>query len=189
MEYFAIDFETANDYRNSACSVGVVRYVDGVEKDSVYSLIRPAKMYFKPEFIGIHGISYGDVRNSSEFPEVWQTIIEPFIKSSENKTTYFIAHNAPFDMGVIRACCEYFGMPLPDVNYVCTRMTARRAWKDFDCYALTYLAEQFGIEYDAHNALADSQTCGKIFTMAAEKLECTTEDLFFKSGLLKELKN
>lgn len=24
MEYFAIDFETANDYQNSACSVGVV---------------------------------------------------------------------------------------------------------------------------------------------------------------------
>ena len=35
MEYFAIDFETANDYQNSACSVGVVRFVDGVEKDSV----------------------------------------------------------------------------------------------------------------------------------------------------------
>lgn len=25
MEYFANDFETANDYQNSACSVGVVR--------------------------------------------------------------------------------------------------------------------------------------------------------------------
>ena len=35
MEYFANDFETANDYQNSACSVGVVRFVDGEEKDSV----------------------------------------------------------------------------------------------------------------------------------------------------------
>ena len=41
MEYFAIDFETANDYQNSACSVGIVRFVDGEEKDSVYSLIKP----------------------------------------------------------------------------------------------------------------------------------------------------
>ena len=49
MEYFAIDFETANDYQNSACSVGVVRFVDGEEKDSVYSLIKPAKMYFRPD--------------------------------------------------------------------------------------------------------------------------------------------
>ena len=85
MEYFAIDFETANDYQNSACSVGIVRFVDGEEKDSVYSLIKPAKMYFRPDFIDIHGISYGDVRNSPQFPEVWQTIIEPFLKNQKTK--------------------------------------------------------------------------------------------------------
>ena len=43
MEYFAIDFETANDYQNSACSFSVVRFVDGEEKDSIYSLIKPVK--------------------------------------------------------------------------------------------------------------------------------------------------
>ena len=48
MTYYAIDFETANDYPNSACSLGVVRFVDGIEQDSIYSLIKPPKMYFKP---------------------------------------------------------------------------------------------------------------------------------------------
>lgn len=38
MTYYSIDFETANDYPNSACSVGVVRFVNGIEQDSVYSL-------------------------------------------------------------------------------------------------------------------------------------------------------
>ena len=85
MEYFANDFETANDYQNSACSVGVVRFVDGEEKDSVYSLIKPAKMYFRLVFIDIHEISYGDVRNSPQFSEVWQTIIEPFLKNQKTK--------------------------------------------------------------------------------------------------------
>ena len=32
---YAIDFETANNYQNSACSVGVVRFVDGMEDDSL----------------------------------------------------------------------------------------------------------------------------------------------------------
>ena len=187
MEYFAIDFETANDYQNSACSVGVVRFVDGEEKDSVYSLIKPAKMYFRPDFIDIHGISYGDVRHSPQFPEVWQTIIEPFIKKSENENFYFIAHNAQFDMGVIRGCCEYFRVPIPKINYACTLQIARKAWKELKCHKLTYLAEQFGIEYDAHNALADSQTCGKIFSLAAEKLNCTTQDLFLTKGFCKIL--
>ncbi|MCR5764878.1 MAG: 3'-5' exonuclease [Treponema sp.] len=190
MEYFAIDFETANDYQNSACSVGVVRFVDGVEKDSVYSLIKPAKMYFRPDFIDIHGISYGDVRNKPQFPEVWQTIVEPFLYASDgqepdsqaacskNKIINFIAHNASFDMGVIRGCCNYYGMPLPDANYACTLQASRKAWKELYSHRLTFLAEHFGIVYDAHNALDDARTCGKIFAMAAEELGCGIEDLF-----------
>ena len=89
MTYYAIDFETANDYPNSACSVGVVRFADGIEQDSVYSLIKPAKMYFKPEFIDIHHISYGDVRNEPQFPEVWQTIVEPFVGNGKTEPIYF----------------------------------------------------------------------------------------------------
>ena len=180
MTYYAIDFETANNYQNSACSVGLVRFVDGVEKDSVYSLIKPAKMYFRPDFTDIHGISYGDVRYSSEFPEVWQTVVEPFLKSSGEEKIHFVAHNAQFDMGVIRACCDYFGMPLPDADYACTLQIARKAWTEFDCHKLTFLAEQFGIVYDAHNALDDARTCGKILAMATEKSVCSIEELFLQ---------
>lgn len=43
LDYIAIDFETANTYANSACSVGLVRFIDGKEADSVYTLIRPSK--------------------------------------------------------------------------------------------------------------------------------------------------
>ena len=175
---YAIDFETANNYQNSACSIGVVRFVDGVEDDSVYSLIKPAKMYFRPDFTDIHGISYGDVRHSPEFPEVWQTVVEPFLKSSVEEKIHFVAHNAQFDMGVIRACCDYFGMPLPEADYACTLQIARKTWTDFDCHKLTYLAEKFDITYKAHDALDDARTCGKILTMAAEKSDCSIDELF-----------
>lgn len=46
LDYIAVDFETATYYKNSACSVGLVRFIDGKEKDSCYTLIHPAKMYF-----------------------------------------------------------------------------------------------------------------------------------------------
>ena len=180
MIYYAIDFETANNYQNSACSIGVVRFVDGMEKDSVYSLVKPAKMYFRPDFTDIHGISYGDVRNCPCFPEVWQTVVEPFLESSVEGGVHFVAHNAQFDMGVVRACCDYFGMPLPNADYACTLQIARKAWKEFECHKLTFLAEHFGIVYDAHNALDDARTCGKIFAMAAKKLGCSIEELFLK---------
>ena len=187
MEYFAIDFETANEYPNSACSVGVVKFEDGVEKDSVYTLIKPAKMYFRPDFIDIHGISYGDVRNSPQFPEAWQTIVEPFLQSRKDAPLVFVAHNARFDMNVIRGSCGYYGMPVPDAQYACTLQIARKAWKGFDSHRLAHLAERFGIVYDAHNALADSQTCGKILSLAAKELGLSEEDLFAQKKILKKL--
>ena len=59
LDYIAIDFETANQFKNSACSVGLVRFINGKETDSCYSLIHPAKMYFIPEWTrDIHHISY-----------------------------------------------------------------------------------------------------------------------------------
>ena len=187
MEYFAIDFETANDYSNSACSVGVVKFEDGTEKDSVYTLIKPAKMYFRPDFTDIHGISYGDVRNSPQFPEAWQTIVEPFLESRKEGSIVFVAHNAIFDMNVIRGCCEYYGMPVPEAQYACTLQIARKAWKDFKSHRLTHLAERFGIVYDAHNALDDSRTCGKILSLAAKELGLSEEALFAQKKILKNL--
>ena len=173
LDFYVIDFETANTYANSACSVGVVRFIDGKESGSVYSLIHPAKMYFIPEWTEqIHHISYNDVRDKPYFPEVWDKIIMPFV--NENPDLPFVAHNACFDMNVIRKCCEYYGMDMPNIKYFDSLRIAQKTWTEFETHKLTYLAEQFGIVYDAHNALDDSLTCGKIVTLAAEKQSTKT---------------
>lgn len=182
LDFYVIDFETANTYANSACSVGVVRFIDGKESGSVYSLIHPAKMYFIPEWTEqIHHISYNDVRDKPYFPEVWDNIIMPFV--NENPDLPFVAHNACFDMNVIRKCCEYYGMDMPNIKYFDSLRIAQKTWTEFKTHKLTYLAEQFEIVYDAHNALDDSLTCGKIVTLAAEKHEANNI-----SDLLKKCK-
>ena len=40
-DFAAIDFETANPYRSSVCSVGVVVVREGVVVERFYRLIRP----------------------------------------------------------------------------------------------------------------------------------------------------
>lgn len=168
LNFIAIDFETANTFKNSACSVGLVRFIDGKEDGSVSSLIHPAKMYFIQEWTDtIHHISYDDVRDKPYFPEVWQNIVEPFIKQTPNLP--FVAHNAQFDMGVIKNCCSYFGMEIPKINYFDSLKIARTSWPDFQCHKLTFLGEQFKINYLAHDALEDSRTCGIVINKAAEK--------------------
>ena len=169
LDYIAIDFETANTFKNSACSVGLVRFIDGKETDSCYSLIHPAKMYFIPEWTEeIHGISYDDVRDKPYFPEVWDNQVMPFI----NKTPGIplVAHNGhTFDMPVIKDCCNYFGMDLPSLSYIDSLLIARKTWPELESHRLTDLGKFFGIEYKAHDALEDSRTCGQLIKLAADK--------------------
>ena len=181
LDYIAIDFETANYYKNSACSVGLVRLIDGKETDSVYSLIHPAKMYFIPEWTEtIHHISYDDVRDKPYFPEVWDTIVMPFI----NKTPDIplVAHNeSMFDMPVIKNCCEYFGMEVPKLEYFDSLIVAKKTWPDLESHRLTALGEYFKIEYLAHDALEDSRTCGQIIKFAADKWGVNSIEELLKS--------
>ena len=181
LDYIAIDFETANQYRNSACSVGLVRFIDGKETDSCYSLIHPAKMYFIPEWTeDIHHISYNDVRDKPFFPEIWDTIVMPFI----NKTPEIplVAHNGNmFDMPVIKDCCCYFGMKTPNLEYFDSLIVARKTWPELESHKLTQLGQHFGIKYEAHDALEDSRTCGQIIKLAADKWGVTTIEDLLKS--------
>lgn len=174
LDYIAIDFETANQYKNSACSVGLVRFIDGKETDSCYSLIHPAKMYFIPEWTEeIHGISYDDVREKPYFPEVWDSIVRPFIYKTPDIP--LVAHNGKmFDMPLIKECFEYYGMKLPSINYFDSLEIAKKTWPEFESHRLTHLGEKFGIKYLAHDALEDSKTCGQVIKLAAEKWNVKT---------------
>ena len=57
MENFvAIDFETANNYRNSACAIGIVTVTDNVITDEFYTLIQPPQNQYNYHNILVHGI-------------------------------------------------------------------------------------------------------------------------------------
>ena len=57
MDFTAIDFETATDRRNSACSVAVVEVRDGEVARTYSTLIRPPGLQFSSFNISIHGIT------------------------------------------------------------------------------------------------------------------------------------
>ena len=163
-DFVAIDFETAKYSRESACSVGLVKYHGGKVTDTFYSLIRPPDLYIRPDFTEIHGLTVEDVKDAPSFADIWDSSVKPFIGSFP-----MAAHNAEFDMGVLRAVLEWYELPIPELSYFCTCSLARRTWTGLESYSLTALAGHFGIVYQAHNALDDAMTCGKLVLMAAEK--------------------
>lgn len=159
-EFIAIDFETAMYSPSSAISVGLVKYRDFEIADSFYSLIRPPELYVRPDFTEIHGLTVDDVIDAPDFGSLWKDKIRGFIGKVP-----LAAHNAAFDMKVLRATLGHYGVPLPPLRYFCSLALARRAWPNLDSHALTSLGRKFNIIYDAHNALADARTCGKIVSL------------------------
>ena len=179
MTFVSIDFETAKYSRESACSVGLVKYQDGEVIDTFYSLIRPPNLYIRPDFTEIHGLTVEDVKDAPSFSDIWDTGIKPFIGSLP-----LAAHNAAFDMSVLWAVLEWYDLPIPDLQYFCTYSLARRTWPELDSYGLEDLAAHFGIVYKAHNALDDAMACGKLVQMSTEKFECKNIiELLTKAGM------
>lgn len=159
--FAAIDFETADYGRDSACSVSVIvverRKI--VKKTSV--LIRPPRRDFI--FSYLHGITWRDVAKKPIFGELW-----PKINSLFKRVEFIAAHNASFDRGVLQACCAMAGVAAPDIKYLCTMKLARHLWGLYPT-KLPDVSRHFGISLKHHDAESDAMACAKIVLEASKK--------------------
>lgn len=163
LDFTAIDFETANNSAASACSVGMVKVRDGRVVDSAYWLIKPPFGHdaFLEWNVRIHGIMEVDVADAL----LWSEQLPDLTAFAENDT--LVAHNAGFDMGVIRAACTASYVATPDYDYLCSLQVARKTYH-LDSYRLPSAAMAAGFEdFSHHNALADAEACAAIVVHAA----------------------
>ena len=167
-----IDFETANHSYTSACSIGIAVIKGNEIVDKQYYLIQPPQNFYTDDNIAIHHITPADTANADTFPAVWEKIKHYF------ENTYLAAHNASFDMGVLKATLHYYNLPQPHFEYVNTIAvsgyaipTETNVRKSLDARC-----EYFGIALDNHhNALADA-------VAAAQLILCNLAKSRFKSA-------
>jgi len=165
LNFTAIDFETANSSGASACSVGLVKVHDGVVVDSDYWLIKPPTGHdqFQHWNIKIHGIRPSDVVGADS----WAQQLPRLVTFAGGD--HLVAHNAGFDLGVIKTASAVTGQTIPDFNYVCSLQVARRTYH-LDSYRLPVAALAAGYEdFAHHNALADAEACAAIIVHAAQR--------------------
>ncbi|WP_024613714.1 exonuclease domain-containing protein [Clostridium sp. Ade.TY] len=174
MNFIAIDFETANEKRNSPCSIGIVVVENGEIKEKIHYLIKPKEMRFMPINIGIHGIRPKMVINEPEFDEIWEKIKKYFDKS------LVVAHNASFDISVLRNTLETYNITLPSFNYICTMKLSRNFYRDLSNAKLNTVNDFLGFEFKHHDALADAIACSNILLSISEELNVKDINLISK---------
>lgn len=165
IDFTAIDFETANGSPASPCAVGLVRVRDGKITDTLSFLIQPPvpNDWFHSGNVKVHGIRPSDVDGAPTAQEAIRMMLA-FIGVDT-----LIAHNASFDVGVLRATAAHIGEPLPQLHYACSLAISRKTY-NLESYRLNAVAYAVGHEeFDHHDALADSDACARIILHAANR--------------------
>ena len=153
-KFTAIDFETADYGRDSACAVGLARVEDCRITKTAYKLIRPPRQDMR--FTHIHGITWEDVENEPLFGEVW-----PGLAGFFDGIDFITAHNAPFDKSVLYACCAAAGLGTPLHPFVCTVKLSKQEL-GMKPATLSHVCHHLSIPLNHHNALSDAEACAKI---------------------------
>lgn len=164
MKTIAIDFETANEQRGSACSVGLAWIENGEVVRVEERLIRPKDMRFSSFNIAIHGIRPEQVEDAGEFPEVMDEFAEDFAGAT------MIAHNASFDFSVWRACLDQYRQAYPQLSYLCSVKMAQKVWPHLGSHKLNILAQHLGLNFLHHNAAEDAAVCAQASIAIARAL-------------------
>lgn len=168
MNFTAIDFETANSHRSSACALGitVIRNGQVVEKNSW--LIRPKVNKFDYMNIGIHGINPEDVENEPEFDELYKKVFKSYLEGE-----LIVAHNASFDMSVLRYVLEQYDIEYPEFDYLCTVKLCQKQWPNLINHKLNTISSFLGFKFKHHDALDDTLACANALIMIGEELDLT----------------
>ena len=153
--FVAFDVETPNRENRRMSAIGVTVIEDGEITDSFYSLVDPETSFDYFNTV-LTGISEDSVRGAPTFPELWEQLAPLF------SSGLLVAHNAMFDLGVLRKClCDYGIEWRPYVRYLCTVQMGRRLLPGMR-HGLDALCEYYGICLNHHHAESDSRACAEI---------------------------
>jgi DNA polymerase-3 subunit epsilon len=158
--FAALDFETANSHRESACAVALVVVEDGKIVDTFASLIKPPRGRF--EFTFIHGITAQDVAHAPSYAEVHHEILGRL-----EGAAFLAAHNASFDASVMRGLCEWYGVSSALPPWRCTVKLARATWR-LSPARLPDVCRHLGLSLRHHDATSDATACAQIVVAALQ---------------------
>ncbi len=170
ISFTAIDFETANNYRASACAVGLTKVRAGKVTEQASWLMKPLPGYgdFHPVNVGIHGITAAQVRNMPDWRGIYGHMMD-FIDGDA-----LVGHNVSFEKSVISKANEACGMPAPTADFHCT-LTLARKHLDLAHYSLSHVVGALELPaFNHHDAGDDARASALIALELARRNGAST---------------
>lgn len=153
--YIVFDVETPNRYNDRMSAIGISVIDGGAITEEFFSYVNPetAFDYFNTR---LTGIDRRTVAGAPTFPELWERI-GPILSSG-----ILAAHNAVFDLGVLKHCLNGYGIRWKDTaRYCCTAQMGRKLIPAMP-HRLNDLCDHYGIALDHHQAASDSRACAEL---------------------------
>lgn len=172
MRYIALDFETGNASRLSACALGVSIFEDQTPAGELVTLIKPPAQVGKFHWgnVRVNHIKESMVVDAPTFDIVWRELADRVDGS------VLVCHNAMFDTAVLCACLAHYHLLVPDCRYVCTVKVAQRVWPQLVNHKLDTVADALGIALNHHEAGSDARAAGLILQAALRETGCADVD-------------
>lgn len=153
--YTVFDVETPNRANDRMSAIGISVIEGGRIADSFFSLIDP-ETHFDRFNTYLTGIDSRKVAGAPNFGQLWERI-EPYMNRG-----ILVAHNAVFDMSVLRQCLRGYGIVWkPTAEYLCTVQIGRRVLPGMK-HNLNVMCDYYGIALNHHQADSDSRACAEI---------------------------
>ena len=163
MNFIALDFETA--HANYPCEIGLTKVNNGLITDTKSWLIKPGCFpYMNPWNERVHGISTKQLVNEKNFEEIWSEL------KCWLEDNIIVAHNAAFDIKVLRSALSYYDIATPWMEYFCSVSLSRKVWKQLSSHSLSALSQYHNIRFNHHRAGDDANACAIITLKAFEQL-------------------
>lgn len=166
--FVVVDLETTGTDRtgDAITEIGAVKIRGGEVLGEFTTLVNPGRD-IPPSIVAITGITNEMVADAPPLDSVLPAFLE------FSRGAVLVAHNAPFDIGFLRANCERLGLPWPKPQVVDTVRLAKRVITKDETpnYRLATLAQVLhaGTE-PVHRALDDARTTVDVLHTLLERI-------------------
>lgn len=160
--YIAFDVETTglSSVTDRIIELGAVLFEDGNPIKKFSSLVNPNQL-ISSEATRVNKISNEMIQDAPQEKDIYPELVE-FFDDTLLGETIICAHNARFDMGFLANTLERLGYS-GNIKYIDTLKLSRDLIYGLDNYKQDTVADYFDIKNeDAHRAVTDAETCGKI---------------------------